>query len=689
MTETARLVVEADTTSVRRASDDLKEFSGTAAPAAAKASDQYRQEVSRANNETGIFGKGVGALKANILALAGTMTVGVFTSWIKGAIDAADATGKAAQSAGLALDEYTKLDMAFALGAGEGANLALAMNRLSTEAAGSAEKLAALGIQATDANGDLRSSYQIMLDVADQFKNMEDGAEKTAIAVDIFGRSGQSLIPMLNQGRKGMEEAGAAAAKVSENLYKMSEAANDNVTVIGGLFSSLSNEIAERLLPRMNDMLEWAIKFGPTLKPVLEILGTLAGPVLGLVSFAFKSVMTTLSLVTGAFNTLMMTIGMVGTVFSNVINGDFDKAKQALIEYPNIIGDVASKSLDQLIALWDDDANAAKANQDKRTKQATEGEIERANAYAKSLLSQKQLEQQNYSDRLMELKNYSEVSKLARAETDKLIEKEYAEHLKRMAAIEAKESPKSAKKLAAAPAAPKASDGINPDLLSSLAQDLVLEDKYRAERMAKKQEEEQFYTDLESMRLRDKIRYAAEDAAAHQKAEDDKRKASQQSVTALGRLLEQGASKSRTVAKMQQRFNAVMAASQIAKDTPVAASGARAALSMIPIVGPALGQAAYFAIMGSGAALAASVLGSSSSTTPPTGGGASIPSAGGSSLSQNTVQPAPVNSPNIILRLIGGARRYTVEEVAELMEDFGERLADNGGRIGKVQVQVA
>ena len=33
-----------------------------------------------------------------------------------------------------------------------------------------------------------------------------------------------------------------------------------------------------------------------------------------------------------------------------------------------------------------------------------------------------------------------------------------------------------------------------------------------------------------------------------------------------------------------------------------------------------------------------------------------------------------------------GSSRFTVEEVAKLMEDFGERMADSGGRVGKVTV---
>jgi hypothetical protein len=40
--------------------------------------------------------------------------------------------------------------------------------------------------------------------IAERFSKMEDGPKKTAIAMDLFGRSGSQLIPMLNEGQAGI-----------------------------------------------------------------------------------------------------------------------------------------------------------------------------------------------------------------------------------------------------------------------------------------------------------------------------------------------------------------------------------------------------------------------------------------------------------------------------------------------------
>ena len=46
--------------------------------------------------------------------------------------------------------------------------------------------------------------------LADAFKVLPDGAEKSAIAVKLLGKSGSELIPMLDMGREGIDKFGGA-----------------------------------------------------------------------------------------------------------------------------------------------------------------------------------------------------------------------------------------------------------------------------------------------------------------------------------------------------------------------------------------------------------------------------------------------------------------------------------------------
>lgn len=69
------------------------------------------------------------------------------------------------------------------------------------EGATPVELLRRLGVTSTDANVAL---YQ----VADAFSKMKDGAEKSNLAVALFGRSGTMMIPVLNEGAPALKEWG-------------------------------------------------------------------------------------------------------------------------------------------------------------------------------------------------------------------------------------------------------------------------------------------------------------------------------------------------------------------------------------------------------------------------------------------------------------------------------------------------
>ncbi|MCK9600979.1 MAG: phage tail tape measure protein, partial [Sphaerochaeta sp.] len=97
-----------------------------------------------------------------------------------------------------------------------------------------------LGISVVNADGTLRDSNEVMLDVADRFRGMENGAQKTALSMDIFGKSGADLIPMLNMGRDGLREAYKDAERfgmiVSQQAATAADEFNDK---LGNMKASL------------------------------------------------------------------------------------------------------------------------------------------------------------------------------------------------------------------------------------------------------------------------------------------------------------------------------------------------------------------------------------------------------------------------------------------------------------------
>lgn len=75
-----------------------------------------------------------------------------------------------------------------------------------------------LGVAVKNADGSARGFHDILLNVADRFKSMPDGAEKTALALELFGRSGKALLPVLNQGAQGIVQLEQEAEKLGITL---------------------------------------------------------------------------------------------------------------------------------------------------------------------------------------------------------------------------------------------------------------------------------------------------------------------------------------------------------------------------------------------------------------------------------------------------------------------------------------
>ena len=119
------------------------------------------------------------------------------------------------------------------------------------------EAFIAVGVSATDDVGKLRPLDQVMLDVADRFASMADGAEKNALAMKLFGKSGMDLIPMLNLGRKGLQENIDKMQKfgaVTLEEARAGDAFNDAMTELQAATGGLTRTIGNALIPTLTDL---------------------------------------------------------------------------------------------------------------------------------------------------------------------------------------------------------------------------------------------------------------------------------------------------------------------------------------------------------------------------------------------------------------------------------------------------
>ena len=235
--------------------------------------------------------KSVNGVLAN---LGVAVSVAGLTAMVKSAINTGDALDEMSQRVGVSVETLSVWKPAAEQSGVSGESFEKGLRKLSTtmlEAATGSEDAArgfsAVGVEFKNQDGTLRATDQVLLDLAERFKAMPDGAEKTALAVQLFGKSGAELIPFLNQGRDGINELAAEMQALGVQMSSETAAQagnfNDALDKLKLATQSIGNQIIASLLPALNDMAGGMVesaKQGGTLRVILDgvvlVLKTLA-----------------------------------------------------------------------------------------------------------------------------------------------------------------------------------------------------------------------------------------------------------------------------------------------------------------------------------------------------------------------------------------------------------------------------
>jgi phage-related protein len=203
----------------------------------------------------------------------------------KGAIDAADNMNDLSQKTGVSVESLSKFQQAAnASGTsieGVGAAMIKLNRNLATGNAGATEALTALGLSATDASGKLKSTDQVMLEVADKFKAMPDGAGKTAAAMALFGKAGADMIPLLNGGSKAISDL---SATMTTEFAKGADSLNDKLAALQGKLLQLGVSLGTALMPFLNVVSDLVLKLANAFAAMPGPLQAIVGGVVALVA---------------------------------------------------------------------------------------------------------------------------------------------------------------------------------------------------------------------------------------------------------------------------------------------------------------------------------------------------------------------------------------------------------------------
>lgn len=227
--------------------------------------------------------KATDLVKAGLVAAAGAAAA--LTSALAAAV--IETTAEAgrlkdlSQRTGIATQALQELEHAAKLGGIEASTLEqglgfLARNmRAAADGSDEAAKgFAAAGIRVRGANGQLRAMDDVLAEAADKFAKMPDGTRKTALAMQLFGRSGAQLIPLLNAGRAGIEELRQEARDLgivlSDDVVAAGDDVGDNMDRLKALALGLGRTVAGPLLRPLADLLDRLIQWARANRGVIK-----------------------------------------------------------------------------------------------------------------------------------------------------------------------------------------------------------------------------------------------------------------------------------------------------------------------------------------------------------------------------------------------------------------------------------
>ena len=199
------------------------------------------------------FGKAsLGVMAAAIGAIAAATG-----KWLK----EADRIDKVSQQIGVTKKTFQELDYVMKQNGASIDAFSMGAKTLQQNMVSNSQAFKTLGVEIRNADGSLRSQDDVMKDVIRKFETMEQGVEKSALAQDIFGRSAQDLMPMLNQQTGSMDElikkANDMGAVMSDDAVTAAVALGDTIADLKTSISSLLNTVIAPFVPALQKVAEW------------------------------------------------------------------------------------------------------------------------------------------------------------------------------------------------------------------------------------------------------------------------------------------------------------------------------------------------------------------------------------------------------------------------------------------------
>jgi hypothetical protein len=220
----------------------------------------FETDTKRAEKALANFQKTSINVAKTVVTGFGVAAAAIATS-VKLSINAFDELSKASQKIGVSVEALSGLKFAADLSGVGFENLQVSLAKLSvnidkfnTGTKSAVDTFNRLGIDPSQ----FATTEETLSALADRFAELPDGATKTALAIEVFGKSGRELIPLLNQGSAGIKSLTDEAAKlglvIDTNTARAAEKFNDDLKRLTSVATGFRNQVAVELLPVLTDL---------------------------------------------------------------------------------------------------------------------------------------------------------------------------------------------------------------------------------------------------------------------------------------------------------------------------------------------------------------------------------------------------------------------------------------------------
>lgn len=186
--------------------------------------------------------------------------------FVEGQIEVAARLDDVSERLGISTEALQKFQFAARLGGVESEEAAHSLGLFTrqlgeagAEGGEAAKTLNTLGIRFKGSGGQIRDVIDIVGDVADKFKDL-DPQQRAAYSMKLFGRAGLAMVPVLKEGREGLEglykEFDQLGGGMGKEFIERAKKTDDEILKLKFGWQSFKSVIAGTLLPVVNKVVD-------------------------------------------------------------------------------------------------------------------------------------------------------------------------------------------------------------------------------------------------------------------------------------------------------------------------------------------------------------------------------------------------------------------------------------------------